>query len=132
MGGQQFCSGGVLVDMCGLDDVVSFDRDMGTILVRAGIEWPALIEYLGARPGTDGVPWAIRQKQTGADRLSIGGALAANAHGRGLTFPPFVSDVESFTSSTPTASLSAVVATRTPSCSPSWRADTGSLDAWST
>lgn len=97
MGGQQFCSGGVLLDMRGLDDVVSFDRDAGTIVVRAGIEWPALIEYLSDRLGTDGIPWAIRQKQTGADRLSIGGALAANAHGRGLTFPPFVSDVESFT-----------------------------------
>lgn len=97
MGGQQFCSGGVLLDMRGLDDVISFDRDAGTIEVRSGIEWPALIEYLSDGPGTDGVPWAIRQKQTGADRLSIGGALAANAHGRGLTFPPFVSDVESFT-----------------------------------
>src|SRR2546426_3974465 len=40
--------------------------------------------------------WGIRQKQTGADRLSIGGALAANAHGRGLLFKPFVGDVESF------------------------------------
>ena len=96
MGGQQFCSDGVLLDMSGLDGVVSFDRDGGTIEVEAGIEWPALIEYLSDRPGSDGVPWAIRQKQTGADRLSIGGALAANAHGRGLTFPPFVSDVESF------------------------------------
>jgi len=97
MGGQQFCSDGVLLDMRTLDEVVSFDRDGGTIEVEAGIEWPALIEYLSDRPASDGVPWAIRQKQTGADRLSIGGALAANAHGRGLTFPPFVSDVESFT-----------------------------------
>ena len=37
------------------------------------------------------------QKQTGADRLSIGGAIAANVHGRGLRFPPFVSDLEAFT-----------------------------------
>ena len=97
MGGQQFCSGGLLLDVHGLDDVVSLDRGSGTVVVQAGIEWPALIDYLGERPGSGGVPWAIRQKQTGADRLSIGGALAANAHGRGLTFPPFVSDVESFT-----------------------------------
>jgi FAD/FMN-containing dehydrogenase len=97
MGGQQFCSDGLLLDVHGLDDVVSLDRDSGTIVVQAGIEWPTLIDYLGERPGTNGVPWAIRQKQTGADRLSIGGALAANAHGRGFTFPPFVSDVESFT-----------------------------------
>lgn len=37
------------------------------------------------------------QKQTGADRLSLGGALAANVHGRGLSFRPIVQDVEAFT-----------------------------------
>ena len=49
-----------------------------------------------ARQG-QGAPWGIVQKQTGADRLTIGGALAANVHGRGLTFQPIVDDVESFT-----------------------------------
>jgi FAD/FMN-containing dehydrogenase len=97
MGGQQFCSDGLLLDVHGLNGVISLDQGSGIVVVGAGMEWPALIDYLGERPGSGGVPWAIRQKQTGADRLSIGGALAANAHGRGLTFPPFVSDVESFT-----------------------------------
>ncbi len=96
MGGQQFCAGGVLLDTRSLDDVIAFDPAAGTIDVQAGIQWPALVEYLGENPGAGGAHWAIRQKQTGADRLSIGGALAANAHGRGLTFPPFSSDVESF------------------------------------
>ncbi len=36
-------------------------------------------------------------KQTGADRLTLGGALAANIHGRGLRLPPIVGDVEAFT-----------------------------------
>ena len=46
----------------------------------------------------DGRPrqWGIAQKQTGADRLTIGGALAANVHGRGLKMKPFIADVESF------------------------------------
>ena len=96
MGGQQFCTGGLLLDMRGLTDVSSFDPAQGTIEVQAGIQWPQLIEYLSDVGNEDGMPWAIRQKQTGADRLSIGGALAANAHGRGLTMAPFVSDVESF------------------------------------
>ena len=39
----------------------------------------------------------VIQKQTGADRLSIGGALAANAHGRVLTRKPFIGDVEALT-----------------------------------
>ncbi len=38
----------------------------------------------------------IRQKQTGADNLSIGGAVSANIHGRGLVLKPFIDDVESF------------------------------------
>jgi FAD/FMN-containing dehydrogenase len=105
MGGQQFCAGGVLLDTCGLDDVVALDAEAGTVAVQAGIQWPALVEYLGQRPGHDGGQWAIRQKQTGADRLSIGGALAANAHGRGLIYPPFVSDVESFTLVDPTGEV---------------------------
>jgi FAD/FMN-containing dehydrogenase len=97
MGGQQFCSGGLLLDTRGLDGVVSFDPVTGMIEVEAGIQWPALIEYSSSHPNDGGTTWALRQKQTGADRLSIGGALAANAHGRGLTYPPFVSDVEAFT-----------------------------------
>jgi FAD/FMN-containing dehydrogenase len=40
--------------------------------------------------------WGIVQKQTGADRLSLGGALACNAHGRGLVLKPIVDQVESF------------------------------------
>ena len=97
MGGQQFCSGGVLLDTRGLDRVLSFDPEQGTVVVEAGIQWPALIDYLERAQGGNERPWGIAQKQTGADRLSIGGALAANVHGRGLAMRPFVSDVESFT-----------------------------------
>ena len=44
----------------------------------------------------DAPRWGIIQKQTGADRLSLGGALACNAHGRGLALKPIVDQVESF------------------------------------
>jgi FAD/FMN-containing dehydrogenase len=50
-----------------------------------------------ARAPTQEPHWGIAQKQTGADALTLGGALSANAHGRGLTMPPIVHDVESFT-----------------------------------
>jgi FAD/FMN-containing dehydrogenase len=83
--------------MNGLSRVVEFDRARGEIEVEAGMQWPALYRYLlDSQPARAG-GWTFRQKQTGADRLSIGGALAANAHGRGLTLPPFVGDVEAFT-----------------------------------
>jgi FAD/FMN-containing dehydrogenase len=88
MGGQQFCSGGVLLDTRPLSHVLSIDVDGGLVEVEAGIQWPALIEALS------GTPWAIRQKQTGADDLCVGGAVSANVHGRGLAFRPFVADVE--------------------------------------
>jgi FAD/FMN-containing dehydrogenase len=95
MGGQQFCAGGVLLDTRTLDDVLFFDPAEGTIEVEAGLQWPALIDFL-AREQADRAPqWGIAQKQTGADRLSIGGAIASNVHGRGLTMRPLIADVES-------------------------------------
>jgi len=97
MGGQQFATGGVLIDMNGLSNVVEFDRAAGEIEVQAGIQWPELYSYLQESQRDAMRPWTFVQKQTGADKLSIGGALSANAHGRGLRFPPFVADVASFT-----------------------------------
>jgi FAD/FMN-containing dehydrogenase len=98
MGGQQFCSGGTLLDTRPLARVLDLDRETGVIEVEAGIQWPAILDYLrDAQQDGDAPAWGIRQKQTGADRLSIGGGLAANVHGRGLAFPPIVDDVESFT-----------------------------------
>jgi FAD/FMN-containing dehydrogenase len=91
MGGQQFCAGGLLLDTRPLDRVLELDTERGRVTVEAGVQWPALLAGLAP------TPWAFRQKQTGADRLSIGGALAANVHGRGLSLPPIVSDVEELT-----------------------------------
>jgi FAD/FMN-containing dehydrogenase len=107
MGGQQFLQGGTLVDMTGLDGLLSFDQEGGLVTVEAGIQWPALLDgYTTLQRATDQQPrWGFRQKQTGADRLTIGGALAANAHGRGLAMPPIVSDVESFTLVAPDGEL---------------------------
>jgi FAD/FMN-containing dehydrogenase len=97
MGGQQFAAGGVLIDTSRMNRVLGFDRGRGWIEVESGIEWPELIGYLTKNQPGESRPWGIRQKQTGADRLSMGGALAANIHGRGLRLGPFVADVESLT-----------------------------------
>lgn len=100
MGGQQFCDGGMLLDMRGFDRVLAFDRDAGLITVEAGIMWPELVQCLldeQAEAGPDVTRWGIRQKQTGADRMTIGGTVAANGHGRGLAFGPIVTDVERLT-----------------------------------
>lgn len=95
MGGQQFASGSLLLDMRKLNRILDFDSEKGLLQVETGIQWRELIfeslKLQGASPR-----WGIAQKQTGADRLTIGGTLAANAHGRGLKMRPFVGDVESF------------------------------------
>jgi FAD/FMN-containing dehydrogenase len=96
MGGQQFCAGGLLLDTRGLDQVLDFDRERGVIEVEAGLQWPGLIEWLRVEQQAGEPQWGIVQKQTGADRLSLGGAIAANVHGRGLTLKPIVADIESF------------------------------------
>jgi FAD/FMN-containing dehydrogenase len=96
MGGQQFGTDTLLIDSRRLNRVLHLDRNRGILEVEAGIEWPALIDgYLALQNG-DRQPWGIAQKQTGADRLTMAGTMAANAHGRGLKMKPYVSNVESF------------------------------------
>ena len=96
MGGQQFVTDGVVLDMRGLNRIIGLDRERGIVEAEAGIEWPGLIAGLHALQPDDPRPWTIIQKQTGADRLTLGGALAANIHGRGLALQPMIGDIESF------------------------------------
>ena len=97
MGGQQFGTDTVLLDMSSMRRLLDLDAEQGLLEVEAGLRWPELIDgYLALQEGRAGrkPAWGIAQKQTGADRLSIGGTLSANGHGRGLTLRPFVADVE--------------------------------------
>ncbi len=95
MGGQQFATGGVLLDTRLMKRVLRFDADRGLIELEAGMQWPELIEYLIRIQEGRSQSWGIAQKQTGADRFSIGGSIAANVHGRGLLMKPIIADVES-------------------------------------
>lgn len=97
MGGQQFGEGTLLIDTRAMNRILAFDAERGLVTVEAGTQWPGLIDHLVRAQVGRARSWGIMQKQTGADRLSIGGAIAANVHGRGLRFPPFVSDLEAFT-----------------------------------
>jgi FAD/FMN-containing dehydrogenase len=96
MGGQQFADNALLVDSRGLNRVLDFDADTGVITVEGGIQWPALLAHLEHAQVRSERQWGIYQKQTGADRLSLGGALSCNAHGRGLTLKPIIDQVLSF------------------------------------
>jgi FAD/FMN-containing dehydrogenase len=96
MGGQQFGSECLLLDMTGMNRAIGLDERCGLLTMAAGAMWP---EVIGAtRDLSRGVQrHAIRQKQTGADTLTLGGAVACNAHGRGLTMRLIGEDIESLT-----------------------------------
>ena len=96
MGGQQFGKGTLLIDCSRLVHIGEVDPH-GVIEVGAGVKWRALVEALHSQQAGAETLWTIRQKQTGADDLTLGGSLAANVHGRGLQMRPIIDDVEAFT-----------------------------------
>ena len=96
MGGQQFLSNATLLDMRSMNRILHLDYQSGIVEVEAGILWSELVPQLRSIQSNNEHTWSIIQKQTGADRLSLGGALAANGHGRGLNLRPIIQDVESF------------------------------------
>ncbi len=97
MGGQQFGAGTINLSMSDFNKVIGLDAGKGIVEVQSGIQWPELVDWLYKNQNGSKKQWGIRQKQTGADRLSIGGALSSNIHGRGLKMRPMIDDVESFT-----------------------------------
>src|SRR5580692_4611896 len=92
-GGQQFAADSVLLDMRGLSRVIGLDHKTGVLHVEAGVEWPELIQGYTALQ-KENVSWGIRQKQDGAERMSLGGAICANAHGHCVGALPMVGDGE--------------------------------------
>jgi FAD/FMN-containing dehydrogenase len=97
MGGQQFASGAVVIDTRPMRRELRLDAKRGIVEADAGIQWPELVDRLIAMQKGKALQWGIVQKQTGADRLTLGGALSSNIHGRGLKLRPFIGDVEAFT-----------------------------------
>ncbi len=96
MGGQPFADQAVMLDIRRMNKILSFDTQNGTIEVESGVQWPQLLEFLQNNTGAGEKQWTFSQKQTGADKMTLGGSLSANIHGRGLALAPFISDIESF------------------------------------
>lgn len=96
MGGQQFASGGVSISSSALTAIGPLDSDSATVWAQSGVTWPRLVEWLHRLQADADKPLTIIQKQTGADELTLGGALSSNAHGRVLGRKPIVADVEAF------------------------------------
>src|SRR5205823_6749212 len=65
MGGQQFGTDTLLIDIRTMNRVLHLDHEKGILEVEAGTEWPELINgYLTLQTG-DRQAWGIAQKQTG-------------------------------------------------------------------
>ncbi|QIF03531.1 FAD-binding oxidoreductase [Roseimicrobium sp. ORNL1] len=97
MGGQQWAKDSLHLDMRGLNKFIALDAERGLARAEAGITWPALVDALEkAQAGKEPI-LSITQKQTGADELTLGGAVSTNIHGRGLLWRPFIQDIESIT-----------------------------------
>src|SRR5262249_34831264 len=88
-----------------LNKVLAFDAEKGLIELESGVQWPQLLEFLQQNAGAGAKPWTFSQKQSGVDKVTLGGSLSANIHGRGLTLAPFVSDMGSFKLVTPRGDL---------------------------
>jgi len=95
MGGQPYGAETLCLDTTRLVHVLDFDTIAGTVTVECGVTWEQLIRFLHARQESVAGAWGIHQKQTGADDLTLAGALSANIHGRGLSYAPFVQDIAS-------------------------------------
>ena len=130
-GGQQFLSAGVALDTSGLKRILGLDAERGLVRVESGILWDALVSGLREKQHGAERRWSIVQKQTGADRLSIGGALAANGHDPGLTYAPIVQDVESLKWSM-CREMCAIAAVRKTRNSSVWLSAVSACLAWST
>ena len=96
MGGQQFLERGISLNSSSLTGVGPLDSEEGTVWVQAGVTWPRLVEWLQRHEGNSDPPLSIIQKQTGADELTLGGALSSNIHGRVLGRRPIVEDIVAF------------------------------------
>jgi FAD/FMN-containing dehydrogenase len=96
MGGQPFAAEGVMIDARKMNRALNFDAERGLLEIEAGAQWPQIYDYLqNAQRGREQA-WTFSQKQADADRMTLGGSLSANIHGRGLRLAPFVADIESF------------------------------------
>ena len=97
MGGQQFAHDSIHLDMRECNHVLGCDPSRGLLHIQAGAQWPEIIAATHRMTHRPGKSWAIRQKQTGVDAVTLGGSISANAHGRGLSMQPIGDDIEDLT-----------------------------------
>ena len=77
--------GGRVIDMTGLDRLVSFDPASGVLECDAGLSLDALLGWLRAR-GADAEGYWLPAVMPGTQFVTVGGAIANDVHGKKSSF----------------------------------------------
>jgi decaprenylphospho-beta-D-ribofuranose 2-oxidase len=89
LGGHAFVNDAMVLDMRQFNRVVSLDKERKSITVQSGITWDKIQEAIN--------PVGLALKAMQSDNIfTVGGSLAANAHGRDTHFPTLVGSVARF------------------------------------
>src|SRR5713101_7863338 len=89
LGGHAFVNGAMVLDMRQFNRVLSLDRERKRVTVESGITWDKIQEAVS--------PAGLALKAMQSDNIfTVGGSLAANAHGRDTRFPTLVDSVLGF------------------------------------
>lgn len=89
LGGHAFVNGAMVLDMRQFKRVLSLDKERKRIRVESGITWDKIQEAVN--------PAGLALKAMQSDNIfTVGGSLAANAHGRDTRFPTLVESVLGF------------------------------------
>jgi decaprenylphospho-beta-D-ribofuranose 2-oxidase len=89
LGGHAFVNGAMVLDMRQFNRVLSLDHERRRTTVESGITWDKIQEAVS--------PAGLALKAMQSDNIfTVGGSLAANAHGRDTRFPILVDSVLGF------------------------------------
>ncbi len=89
LGGHAFANGAMVLDMRQFNRVLSLNEERKCITVESGITWDHIQEAVN--------PLGLALKAMQSDNIfTVGGSLAANAHGRDTRFPTLVDSVKGF------------------------------------
>ena len=96
MGGQQMEEKAAMVSLKMMNRLTGLDCRRGLATFQGGTTFKEVIETLAHEQKDKEASniWCIRQKPTGVDEVSLGGAVASNIHGRGLNLSPLAGDIE--------------------------------------
>tara|TARA_Y100000590_G_scaffold216680_1_gene245438 strand:+ start:2990 stop:4462 length:1473 start_codon:yes stop_codon:yes gene_type:complete len=88
-GGHAFYDGAILLDMTGLNKIISLDTVSKIIHVQSGVTWAQIQEYINPHN------LAVRAMQS-SNIFTVGGSMSSNVHGRDPRNSLIVETIEDF------------------------------------